>query len=392
MTKNKKVALVVLMIFLVGIVAGCGGSKTGDTSKAGDDTIKVGVIFELSGALASYGTSDKNGVMLAIDEINAAGGINGKKVEPIVVDTKSDPAEATNVAAKLVDQKVVVIFGPATSGATKAIAPIATRANIPVISPSATADDVTVANGKVREFMFRTCFIDSFQGLLAANFAYQELGIKNAAIMTDNSNDYSKGLAKSFEVQFKKLGGSIVANEGYVKGDRDFSPTLTKIKSKNPGFIYNPGYYEEVAPAVKQARELGITVPIAGGDGWGAPQLLETAGKDALNNTFFTSGYFAQDQDPAVVKFNADYKKKFNVEPDQFAALGYDVAKLWADAVNRAGDAEGVKVAKALAETKGFVGVTGKMTIDANHNMSKTGLILEYKDGVQTLKTKIQPQ
>jgi len=171
MSKNRKVALIVLMIFLVGIVAGCGGSKTGDNAGAGKETIKVGVLFELSGALASYGTSDKNGIMLAIDEINAAGGINGKQIEPVVVDTKSDPAEATNVAAKLVDEKVVAIFGPATSGATKAIAPIATRAKIPVISPSATADDVTVANGQVREFMFRTCFIKSFKGLFGAYFA-----------------------------------------------------------------------------------------------------------------------------------------------------------------------------------------------------------------------------
>jgi len=393
--KNQKLALLVLTLFLVGIVAGCGGSKkTGEEKGAAPagETVKVGVSAELSGAVASYGTSCKDGIMLAIDELNAAGGINGKKVEPVVVDTKSDPAEATNVAAKLVGKKVAVLIGPLTSGNVKATAPVVTQGKIPLIAPAATADDVTVANGKVREYIFRTCFSDSFQGVLMADFAYNDLGKRNAAILVDNSNDYSKGLAKNFRDEWTKLGGKIVAEEACMKGDRDFAATMTKIKAKNPDFLYITAYYEEAAPAVKQARELGLNIPMGGGDGWDSPKLVEAAGASNLNNCFITNHYSSQDKDPKVLKFVEAFKAKYNKEPDAFAALGYDAFNMWADAAKRAGDTDPAKVTKALSETKDFAGVTGNMTVDANHNVVKAGVIIEYKDGKQVMRTKVQPK
>ncbi|MGE5379872.1 MAG: ABC transporter substrate-binding protein [Methylocystaceae bacterium] len=391
MARNQKVALLVLLVFLVSIVAGCSSSKTGDKAADQGKEAILGVSAELSGGVASYGTSCKDGIMLAIDEINAAGGVNGQKIAPEVVDTKSDAAEATNVAAKLMDKKVVAVIGPLTSGNVKATAPVVTQNKVPLIAPAATADDVTIANGKVREYIFRTCFSDSFQGILMADFASKNLGKKTAALLVDNSNDYSKGLAKNFKEEFTKLGGTIVTEEACVKGDRDFKATLTKIKSKNPEFLYIPNYYEEAAPAIKQARELGITVPVGGADGWDSPELVSAAGASALNSAFITSHYSTQDTDPKIVKFISSFKAKYNKEPDSFAALGYDAVYLWADAAKRAGKNDAASVTKALAETKDFAGVTGKMTVDENHNVVKAGVIIEYKDGKQTMNTKIQP-
>jgi branched-chain amino acid transport system substrate-binding protein len=264
---------------------------------------------------------------------------------------------------------------------------------IPLIAPAATAVNVTVdeKTNKIKDYIFRVCFIDPFQGTLMANFAATDLKAKNAVIFKDSSTDYAKGLAQYFKKTFEEKGGKIVAEEGFVKDDRDFKAVLTKIKGTNPDFIYVPGYYQEVAPLIKQARDLGITCPIGGCDGWVSDDMVKVAGAANLNNTYLTSDFSAEDKDAKVVKFVADFKAKYNKVPNSFNALGYDAVQLLAQAIKDAGEAKPDKITTALTKIKDFVGVTGKMSIDANHNPVKAGIIIEYKDGKQVMKTRVQP-
>ncbi|WP_342505918.1 ABC transporter substrate-binding protein [Sporosarcina sp. FSL K6-2383] len=380
----------------VGLLAGCGAGEKADgdsSSSKGGDTIKIGVNLELSGAVASYGTSELSGIELAVEEINAAGGVDGKDIELVKVDNKSDPAEATSAALKLITQdKVVAIIGAATSGATVAQAEIANGNEVPLISPSGTSPTVTVKDdGSVNEFVFRTSFIDPFQGTVAANFAANDLGVKNVAIYSDNSSDYSKGLAASFKKDFEAAGGTVVAEESYVGKDTDFRSTLTRIKAANPEFILIPGYYEEVGLIVKQAREMGIDVPLMGADGWDSPVLMDLAGAEALNNTFTTNHYSSEDPDGIIQDFNDKFEAKYSKAPDAFNALGYDTVYLLADAIKRAGGADSVKIKDALAATSGLELVTGLYSVDENHHPVKSATILEYKDGEQIFKTKVNP-
>lgn len=376
---------------LAGVLAGCSGAKE---SSGGSNTIKIGVNLELSGGVASYGESLSKGIEIAIDEINKKGGIEGKKIEPVKVDNKSDAAEATNGAIKLTSQdKVTAIIGAATSGNTVAQAQIANDTKTILLTPSGTSPNVTVRdNGKVNDFVFRTSFIDPFQGTVAANFAAKELKVKKAAIFTDSASDYSKGLADSFKKTFIAAGGKVIAEEAYVGKDTDFRATLTRIKSKNPEFILIPGYYEEVGLIIKQARELGITVPLMGADGWDSPKLVELAGADALNNTYITNHYSSEDPDKKIQKFVTTFKEKNDgLSPNAFNALGYDTIYLLADAIKRAGSTDSSKIKDALAGTKDLSLVTGIITIDKNHNPIKSATVLEYKDGKQVFNTKVNP-
>jgi branched-chain amino acid transport system substrate-binding protein len=394
MKSKKIVGLFASLTLVLGLLSACGdGEENGEEGSKGGDTIKIGVNLELSGAVASYGTSEADGIDLAVEEINDAGGIDGKKIVIEKVDNKSDNAEATSAAIKLIDQdKVVAIIGAATSGATVAQAEIANSNKIPLISPSGTSPSVTVQdNGAVNEFVFRTSFIDPFQGTVAANFAANELKVKNVAIYSDNASDYSKGLAASFKKDFEAAGGKIVREESYIAKDSDFRSTLTRIKAANPEFIFIPGYYEEVGLIVKQAREMGITVPLMGADGWDSPTLLKLAGADALNNTFTTNHYSSEDPDGKIKNFNEKFEEKFGKLPDSFNALGYDTVYLLADAIKRAGGAESEKIQKALAETKDLELVTGLYSVDENHHPIKSATILEYVDGETVFKTKVNP-
>jgi len=394
---NKKLVLLLMVAFLVSIVAGCGGAATKtETEKApapAKEPIKIGLNVELSGGVASYGTNCRNGIVMAFDEINKAGGVNGRKIEYIVMDCKSDAAEATNVAARLVQKQVVALIGPLVTGSVLGATPIATQNKIPLVAPAATALPATVdeETGKTKEFVFRTCFLDPFQGGLMGNYAADTLKAKKAAILMDTSTDYAKGLAQAFKESFTKKGGTIVAEEGFVKGDKDFKSTLTKIKNKAPDVVYVPGYYNETGLIAKQARELGITVPLLGGDGWDSADLVNIAGAKALNNTFFTNHYSPQDNDPKVVKFVQAYKAAYKTTPDAFAALGYDSAYLVADAIKRAGSTDGVKIKDALAATTNFTGVTGTFSMDQYHNPVKSAVLIEMVDGKQVVRTKIKP-
>ncbi|AEV20637.1 Extracellular ligand-binding receptor [Geobacillus thermoleovorans CCB_US3_UF5] len=397
--KKKRAAGVFFSLMLTaGLLAGCGGNQQGGSSSGGNsggggggDVIKIGANLELSGGVASYGQSIAEGLDLALEEINKEG-INGKKLELVKVDNKSEAAEATNGAIKLISQdKVVAIIGSATSTNTLAQVQVANDNKVPLITPTGTNPTITNKDGKVNEFVFRTCFIDPFQGTVAAKFALNELKVKNAAVLIDSSSDYSKGLAASFKDAFTQGGGKIVAEEAYVAKDTDFRATLTRIKSKNPEFIFLPGYYEEVGLIVKQARELGLNVPIMGGDGWDSPKLVEIAGKDALNNTYITNHYSSGDPDPKIQEFVKAFKAKYNKAPDAFNALGYDTAYFLADAIKRAGSADPVKIKDALAQTKDLQLVSGTMTLNENHDPVKSAAILEYKDGQQQFKTKVNP-
>ncbi|MCM2536000.1 ABC transporter substrate-binding protein [Neobacillus pocheonensis] len=379
---------------LAGILAGCSGAKGSSGSGAAGGTVKIGVNLELSGGVASYGESLASGINIAVDEINKKGGINGKKIEMVKVDNKSDAAEATNAAIKLTSQdKVTAIIGAATSGDTVAQAQIADDTKTVLLTPSGTSPNVTVGtNGKVNDFVFRTSFIDPFQGTVAANFASKELKVKSAAIFADSSSDYSKGLAASFKKTFEKTGGKIVTEEAYVAKDTDFRSTLTRIKEKNPEFIFIPGYYEEVGLIIKQARELGITVPFMGADGWDSPKLVDLAGANVLNNTYITNHYSSGDPDKKIQTFVTTFKEKNNGEsPNAFNALGYDSVYLLADAIKRAGSTDPSKIKDALANTKNLSLVTGLVTIDKDHNPIKSATVLEYKDGKQVFNTKVNP-
>lgn len=380
---------------VVASLAGCGAKEESSSGGSDSKEIKIGMNLELSGPVASYGQGIEKGAQLAIDEINEAGGIDGKKITVVKVDNKSDAAEATAAAIKLATKdKVVAQIGSATSGDTLAAVQVANQNKMPIIGPSATSETVTVdeKTGKVNDYAFRTCFIDPFQGKIAATFASEELKAKKVAIFADSSSDYAKGLAKSFKETIESLGGEVVAEEAYVAKDTDFKSTLTRLKSKEPDFIYVPGYYEEVGLIVKQARDVGLDVPLMGGDGWDSPKLVDLAGGDALNKTYFTNHYSAEDPDEKIQKFVESFKaENGDKTPDAFNALGYDTVYWLKDAIERAGSTDGEKLQKALAETKDLALVTGNFSLDENHHPQKTATVLEFKDGKQVFNSKINP-
>jgi branched-chain amino acid transport system substrate-binding protein len=388
--RQKKVAGIFMSLMMTaGVMAGCSSSTSGD---GGGKTIKIGADLELSGGVASYGQSIEEGIQLALKEVNKKG-VDGKQLELVKVDNKSDAAEATNGAIKLISQdKVAAIIGAATSTNTLAQVEIAQSNKVPLLTPTGTNPTLTVKDGKLNDYVFRTCFIDPFQGTVAANFASNTLNVDNAAVLIDSSSDYAKGLADSFKKAFQKNGGKIVSEEAYVAKDTDFHAILTRIKAENPKFVFLPGYYEEVGLILKQAREIGLDVPFMGGDGWDSPKLVEIAGKAPLNNTYITNHYSSGDSDKKVQDFVKAFKAKYNGKsPDAFNALGYDSVYFLADAIKRAGSSDPKKIQKALAETDGLSLVSGNMKLDKNHDPIKSAVILEYKDGVQVFNTKVNP-
>ena len=389
---KKLLVLLLALVLVIGSLAGCGGAT--ETEETATE-VKVGINYELTGAVASYGEASVNGILMAFDEINAAGGVNGMQIVPVTLDNKSDAAEATSLATRLMVQEgVVAVLGPATSGNYMATIPVAMGNSIPIISASATADEgVTVdASGKVNDFVFRLCFNDSFQGITMANFASNNLTATKAVIIQDKSSDYAEGLAKNFITTFEAAGGTIVAQEGYVGKDKDFNAILTSIKNEDFDVIFLPGYYQEAGLVIKQARDLGITAPILGADGFDSPVLLELAGAAALNDVYFSNHYSSLDQDPMVQDFIAAYTEKYGVEPNAFNALGYDLGKFIADAILRAGSADPVAIKDALAATENFAGVTGTFSMGADHNPIKSIVVIGLENGVQTTSVKVDPK
>lgn len=363
-------------------------------SNSSDKEIKIGLLNEMTGGNATIGTAAANGAKLAVKEINAKGGVLGKQLKAIAADNKSEPSEAANAMTKLLTQdQVVAVTGTFSSSNAIAAASVAEADKKPYLVAGATNPKVTVdeKTQKVKPFIYRVCFIDPFQGTVAANFAAKDLQMKKAAMLIDNSSDYSKGLAEFFEAAFVKNGGSIVANEAYLQKDADFKATLTKIKATGADVLFVPGYYEEVGKIVKQAREMGIAIPIVGADGWDSPKLAEIATANALNNTYFTNHYSVDDPSPAGKAFVENYTKEFGQKPEALAVLGYDAVYVLADAIKRANSTDAAKIAEALANVKDFPAVSGTTTINKTHDAEKSAVIIEMQDGKQILKTTIKP-
>jgi branched-chain amino acid transport system substrate-binding protein len=365
-------SLLVLASLLMSFTACVDKSANGGQTTGGGDTIKVGAYGDLTGGTSSFGTSTKNGIALAFEEINNAGGVNGKKLEMIFEDDQGTPEKAKTVISKLVNQdKVVAVLGEVASSNSLAAAPVAQEAKIPMITPSSTNPKVT----EVGDYISRVCFIDPFQGSVMAKFAANTLKAKTAAVLGDNSSDYSKGLTQFFEEEFKRLGGTVVTKQTYAQRDQDFKAQLTQMRDQKPDVIYVPGYYGEVGIIAKQARELGMTQPLLGGDGWDSPELWKLGGA-SLKPAYISNHYSADNPAPEIQNFVKTYQAKFNVAPDSLAALAYDSAKVLADAIKRAGGTDSAKLKDAINATKDFKGVTGTITLDSSRNAVKSAVVL----------------
>ncbi|MDR2370886.1 MAG: ABC transporter substrate-binding protein [Treponema sp.] len=358
-------------------------------AKQDADTVAIGAVLPLSGQVANYGTESRDGALLAIDEINNGGGLLGKKLVLIAEDDEGDSAKSVNAFTKLTSRdKVSFILGSSTSGATQSMTALAQQGKVILISPSAT----NVAITKAGDYIFRACFIDPFQGIVGADFAYDMLGSRRAAVLYDAGADYNTGLADTFKAQFLKNGGQVVADEAYQTGDVDFNAQVTRIRAANPDVVYLPNYYNDVALQAKQLRGQGINAPLLGGDGWDT--VIDIAGDEVLNG-YWSSGFASDTTDPRGQVFVRAYQAKFNKQASQFAALGYDAMMLVADGIKAAGTFDTAAVKDAMAKLNGSY-VTGSIRFDANRDPIKGAAILEIvkKDGrlANSYKTTVNPK
>ncbi len=367
-------------------------SQTGDQNKpATNDVnaaeISIGAVVSLTGSQASFGNSTKNGIVLAMDELNAKGGVLGKQYKLIALDDQSKPDEAATVITRLITQdKVTAVLGEVASSISLAMAPIAQANKVPMISPSSTNPKVT----QVGDYIFRVCFIDPFQGTVMAKFAFDTLKVKRVAILRDIKNDYSMGLADYFIATFKELGGEIVVDQSYSEGDVDFNSQLTSIKAQNPEAVFVPGYYTEAGLIARQAKEMGLSVPLLGGDGWDSTKFAEIGGA-AVNGNFFSNHYSPDDPSPQVQSFTSNYKARFGETPDAMAVTGFDAMMVLHDAITRAGSTNMTAIRDALAATKDYPGASGNITMNAARDAVKSAVVLQVTDGKFTFKEKVNP-
>lgn len=356
--------------------------------KKDDSFIYVGHYDSMTGSEATFGQSSFNGVKIALDELNASGGIHGKPVKIISMDDQSRNEEARVVITRLIaQQKVIAVIAGVASSRSLAAAPVAQEEKIPFLTPSSTNPKVT----EIGDYIFRVCFIDPFQGLVMAKFAVDHLKAKKVAVLRDVKSDYSVGLADFFVKGFKERGGQITSDLTYQAGDIDFKAQLTQIRSQKPDAIYVPGYYTEVGLIARQAKQLGITVPLMGGDGWDSEKLTEI-GQDAINGSYFSNHYAQDTKDPNAQGFIAEYKKRYGTLPDGLSALGYDAAKIMFEAMKRAENLTSENIKNELAKIKDFPGVTGTITIDENRNTTKSAVVVKIENGQQKLVTSIEPE
>jgi len=396
MIRIPRVLLPLALIAALAALAGCAKREA---------EIKVGEYGSLTGSTATFGISSKNGIELFVDNLNAQGGVGGKKIHVLVEDDQSKPEEAATAVNKLIAQDgVVSVLGEVASSRSLAAAPICQSAGVPMISPSSTNPRVT----EIGDYIFRVCYIDPFQGMVIAKFARNTLHFSKAGIFRDNKNDYSVGLANYFAESFKGMGGTIVADEAYSEGDQDFKAQLTNIKGKKPEFIFVPGYYTEVGLIARQARELGLTVPMLGGDGWVSDRLLEIA-QDALNGSYFVNHYYENDPNPIVQNFVASYRKRYKSTPDGLAALAYDAAGVLTHAMQEllAKDPKAFetlsgppnadqKAARAqlrdlIAATRDYPGVTGRISLDEHRNAVKPAVFLGIENRAYKFVATVEP-
>lgn len=368
----------------VSLLGACGNGEstaTEDVALYDDrDTILIGSLFANSGAYTAYGQPQTNAVQLAVEEINAAGGVNGKQLELVEYDYSSEETEASSLATRLAtEDQVSLIIGPDTSGSSLAALQQASQDNIPLLSPSASLDDFTVdSSGEVVDTAWRVAYSDSYQGEALAQFAVEEFGATKAAILGDNSSDYAVGLVTTFEESFP---GEVVITENFTADETDFSAVLTNIAGTDFDILFVPGYYEQAGPIIKQAREMGITQPILGPDGFGNSQLYELAGTANLNDVFYTTQFSSLSEEEHVQNFLTNYEEKFGQSADMFSAMAYDATYVAKEAFERAGSAAPSAVNAELGKTSGFVGVTGTFSFDELHNPIKSVTIVEVQNG-----------
>ncbi|MFB3909381.1 MAG: ABC transporter substrate-binding protein [Candidatus Eisenbacteria bacterium] len=423
----KRTATVAFVLALALTILSCGGKQNesqGSSSAPGgasggaagqpggkDGAVKelrVGEFASMTGATATFGISMDHGILMAVDEANVAGGVAGVPIRVISEDDQGKPEEAATAANKLISQdQVAAVLGEVASSNSLAAAPICQQAQVPMITPASTNEKVT----ETGDYIFRVCFIDPFQGAVMAKFARQSLGLSRVAILRDVRSDYSLGLASAFRKTFEEAGGTIVADESFQQGDVDFRAPLTAIGAAKPDGIFVPGYYTDVGLIVRQARDLGIKVPMMGGDGWDSPKVLEI-GKEAIEGCYFSNHYANDDESPVVQEFIGKYEQRYGAKPDAMAALGYDAARLLFDALQRVeqnspgtvatladGHSAGKKKLRdaraalrdEIAATKGFPGVTGSITIDPQRNARKSAVVLQIRDGGFHFVERVEP-
>lgn len=371
----------IAIILLSGIFSACKDSGS-------ENEILIGEFASLTGDKATFGQSSHNGLTLAVEEINNQGGVLGKQIKLVAEDDQGKTNEVQTVVQKLINRdKVVAIVGEVASSLSLAAAPICQQSNIPMVTPASTNPEVT----NVGDYIFRVCFIDPFQATVMSKFALNSMKVKKVALLVDQKNAYSTGLAENFKRVFTEMGGEIVAEQKYSAGDKDFKAQLTSLKAANPEAIFIPGYYTELNLISIQAREIGITVPLFGGDGWESEKLLEGKAKDALEGCFFSTHVSIEDPNPKIQNFITKYKEKYGSTPDAMAFLSYDAGMILFDAIKRAGSTEGSKIRDALANTQNFDGVTGTITINDQRNAIKPAVVMEIKDGKFTYKETIAP-
>ena len=386
-----KTSLLIALFGAAALIGGCdklGGGKSKDKGSAATEPgsggvastesgpILVGHFASLTGSEATFGVSTDHGVVLALEERNAAGGVKGRKIELKTLDDASKSSEAGNVVQRLISEnKVVALLGEVASGSSLAGGKVAQQAGVPMISPSSTNKKVTEG----RDMVSRVCFLDEFQGYVGAKFAKAQ-GFDTVAVLYDQAAPYSKGLAETFSTELTALGGKVATSQAYTAGDPDVSAQLQSIKTSGAKAVYLPGYYTDVGNIVRQARKLGITVPFIGGDGWDSSKLAEIGG-DAIEGSYYSNHYSFDEERPEVKEFVAKFQKRWNETPDGLAALGYDAARVLFDAMDRAPSLKGKDLAGAIAATKDFPGVTGKITLDQNRDAQKQAVVVQMKGG-----------
>jgi len=378
----KKLFFSIIAISVIAIfsVSGC--------NKGSGDEILIGEYGSLSGPNATFGISSTNGLKLAVEELNNSGGLLGKKVKLITYDDQGKPSEAQTVVQRLIkNDNVVAVIGEVASSNSKAGAPICQQNKIPMITPASTNPEVTA----IGDYIFRVCFIDPFQATVVSKFILNTLKLKRVALLKDVKNAYSTGLADFFEKEFKNMGGEIIEVQSFSAGDKDFKAQLTSIKAKNPEAIFIPAYYTDVNLISIQAREIGLTVPLIGSDGWESEKLTEGKAKDALEGCYFSTHVSTENPDPKIQEFITKYKAKYNSMPDAMAFLAYDAGLILFEAMKKAGTTEPEKVKNELAKIKDFLGVTGKITINEQRNAIKPAVILEIKGGQFKYKETVSP-